>query len=338
MGALAGSWVISVIGARRTLIAGAAMVAVAGALRGLGPSVPVLYCLTLLMGLAIACVQPAIPTLIAQWLPGRVGLATGFYSNGLLIAEAVAAAVTLPWILPVAGGSWEVALALWSLPVALTVPYFMGMAGPEPKRRPPSFSTANWRRILQGNTWRLGIVLGGASSIYYGANAFIPEYLSTNHHQAMIGVDLTALNLGQLPAAWLLAILPGLLLGRRWPFFTGSALAVAGLAGFVFTAGAWPILFAATLGFTAAFFMVLTLALPPLLAEPGEVHLVSACVFFTGYGITFLTAVGGGALWDASGVATAAFVPILVAAVGCLLASFGFRFDRARAGETVSEA
>src|SRR4029077_7999126 len=74
--AVPGSLLIARIGARRALIVGMVLMAVASGLRGAWTSIPVLFWMTALMSAGIAVTQPAIPTLVGEWLPTRVGLAT----------------------------------------------------------------------------------------------------------------------------------------------------------------------------------------------------------------------------------------------------------------------
>ena len=118
--AVGGSLMIARIGARRAMILGLLLVAAAGAVRGLGPSVPMLFGMTFLMAAGIAVSQPAAPTIVGEWFPASIGFATAVYVNGLLVGEAIGAALTLPVVLPLAGGSWGGALAAWSIVVALT--------------------------------------------------------------------------------------------------------------------------------------------------------------------------------------------------------------------------
>jgi len=116
---LAGSLLISRVGARRAVILGLLLIAGGGALRGIGPSLFFLFAMTLVMGVGIAIVQPGLPSLVAVWLPRRVGIATASFSNGFLIGEILPAALTVPWVLSLVG-SWEAALAFWSIPVLVT--------------------------------------------------------------------------------------------------------------------------------------------------------------------------------------------------------------------------
>ena len=73
---------------------------------------------TVMMGAGIAIMQPAIPPLVRDWMPDRIGFGTAVYINGLLVSEIIAVALTIPIVLPLAGGSWRVALVIWAMPVA----------------------------------------------------------------------------------------------------------------------------------------------------------------------------------------------------------------------------
>jgi CP family cyanate transporter-like MFS transporter len=72
---------------------------------------------------------------------------------------------------------------------------------------------------------------------------------------------------------------------------------------------------AGVLGFIAAYILVLTFALPPLLAEPNDVARLSAGTFAIGYTTTFFVTLLSGAIWDATHVPATAFVPVLAAAI-----------------------
>src|SRR5881296_1818377 len=43
-----------------------------GALRGFGPSTPVLFASTFFMGIGVAVSQPAFPSLVREWFPARI--------------------------------------------------------------------------------------------------------------------------------------------------------------------------------------------------------------------------------------------------------------------------
>src|SRR5438094_9359634 len=111
-----GSLLIARLGVRGALVAGLGTVALFGALRGYGPSVPVLFTSTFLMGIGVAVTQPAFPALVREWFPRRIAIATAVYSNGILIGETLPTALTTPvGVLPLAHGAWRWSLTFWSV-------------------------------------------------------------------------------------------------------------------------------------------------------------------------------------------------------------------------------
>src|SRR3979411_1484758 len=116
-----GSLLIAKLRVRRALLIGLCMVGVFRALRRFGPSTPVLYTATFLMGVGVAVSQPAFPSLVREWFPRRIAIATAVYSNGILIGETIPTALTTPvGVLPLARGDWRWALALWSVLVLVS--------------------------------------------------------------------------------------------------------------------------------------------------------------------------------------------------------------------------
>ncbi len=321
-GALFGALLLARTGAIRALIAGLALAGAAGALRGLGPDIAVLFVMTVLMGLGIAIMQPAMPTLVGRWLPEHVGLATALYVNGLLVGEIIGAALTTSFALPLAGGSWGGALAIWSLPLAANVALLLWALAQGLVARPglkgaqaPARWWPDWRNAAM---LRCGLMLGCASTSYFTSNAFLPDYLHATGRGALVEATLTVLNAAQLPASFLLLAVGDRLAGRAWPLVLVGLMAVLATAGLVLIGGdTAPLVCAGLLGFGAAFVLILTLALPPLLAAPGDVHRFSAGVFLIGYAISFVSPVVSGALWDATHVPALAFAT--VAAAGGIL-------------------
>lgn len=315
--AIPGSLLIARIGARRALIAGLLLVAVASALRGLGPSVPMLFLMTFLMGAGVSVMQPALPSLVSRWFPSAPAMATAVYANGLLIGETLAAGFTLALVVPLAGGGWASTLALWAVPVALTAALIAGFT-PEGQRtaRHGLLWWPDWRDSL---VWRIGLMQSGCGTIYFGANAFIPDYLHAIGQGGLTGLCLGVLNAGQLPASFLILLFARRLAGRKEPVVAVGLLAFLGLAGLLSQVPALMILGAGLDGFSAGFILILTLALPPLLAPAGDVHRLSAGAYTLGYAGSFLLPLLGGAAADASGVVATVFLPVAVGGVLVLL-------------------
>jgi CP family cyanate transporter-like MFS transporter len=164
--------------------------------RGVG----VLYATTMLMGVGLAIAQPALPTLVRQWMPSRTGLATAAYSSGMVVGPIAPVSLSLPFLLPLVGG-WPGVLAAWSLPVLLiaAVIFFVAPNRSHHQARSVGPSSIKWNSSL---VWRLGFIFAGTNSVYFGGNAFLPGYLTV----AVRPDVLAAFNLGQLPATFLLGM------------------------------------------------------------------------------------------------------------------------------------
>lgn len=333
--AVLGSLVIHRVGSRRALIFGLWLLAVAAALRGAGPSAPVLFGMTFVMGCGISVCQPALPSLVAQWFKRRIGLATASYSNGLLVGEMAAAGLMIPVILPLVQGSWELAVALWSIPVAITallVARFTEHQPPLEARRAGQW----WPDWQDRQTWHLGLLLGLGQIAYWVPNAFVADYLKSVGHPEYIAVSLASLNAAQIPASLLVAALPRLLIQKRLPMLLDGILIVLAAAGLMTSAPQLAAFWAGLLGFAGAFIFVLNLALPPLLAAPEDVHRLSAGIFSISYTCAFVGPLVGGAIWDATGVPATAFLPAAIGAA--IMAWLAATVDLTRARSRPSPA
>ncbi len=335
--AIPGAALVARFGALPTLTGGLLLAALSGALRGISPDTLTLFAITLVMSAGIAVMQPALPRIVREWLPGRVGLATAVYSNGMLGSEALSASLTIPLVLPLAGGSWRLSLAFWSLPV-LVAAWLLVREG---RRRPAPAVPV--RRALGGAqhwwpdwhdplTWDLGLVMGCASGTYFGVNAFLPGYLLGSGRAGLLGEALAAINIAQIPATVILFFCAQRLCVRRLPYVVMGGLAAVGVLGLMLMAGAWVILWSALIGFCCAALITLALTLPPLLSQPGEVQRLAGAAFTIGYGWAVAIPIVGGLGWDLSARPAAAFVP--AAACGLVIVLLGARFHFRHAVES----
>jgi CP family cyanate transporter-like MFS transporter len=92
-------------------------------------------------------------------------------------------------------------------------------------------------------------------------------------------------------------------------------LSVAAAGAIVLGDGLWATIGAGIIGFCCAFILILALALPPLLAAPGDVHRVSAGMFTISYTCAVVIPIMSGASWDLSEKPAAAFMPIALCGV-----------------------
>jgi CP family cyanate transporter-like MFS transporter len=331
--AVPGSLLIARIGPRRALIFGLCVVGVSSALRGVGPSAPVLFAMTLCMGVGISFCQPTLPTLARQWFPHMVTRATGFWSNGLLVGELLSASLTLPVVLPLVG-SWEASFVVWSVPVLVTAMLVAGGTPHVPRRAglPRPQGMPDW---ASGRMWRLGLFQSSASMVYFGANTFIPDYLHATGQADLVGLALASLNGLQVPASVVIGLVPLNILARPLASYAVAMATLASL-GVVLTLPGLPLVLAAgVFGFCAAYILVLSFALPALLAEPAEVARLSAGTFAISYSTAFVVTLVAGAVWDATHVEASAFLPVL--AGSAIIASLGPSLVLAAAGSARPE-
>ena len=317
--AVPGSLLIARLGVRTALVVGLGVTAIGGALRGALPDVAWLYAMTIAMGAGVAIMQVTMPPAVRAWLPERIGFATAVYTNGLLIGEILPVALMLPLVLPLVGGSWQWGFVVWSVPVAIIAIVVLALAGRQASANSAKTATTakrrwwpDWNNPL---IWRLGIMLGTINATYFATNAFLPDYLRSNGQSEWISAALTGLNVGQLPASFMLLAVAGRLERKAWPYVVCGLLCVIATVGIVFGTGAWIVAAATLQGFAAAAILILVLALPPLLSPPDDVHRVTAAMFTISYSCAVIVPVISGLLWDLSGVAAMAFLPIALCGI-----------------------
>ena len=308
--AVPGSLLIARLGIRAALVVGLALTAIGGALRGSVFSIGWLYAMTVAMAAGVAIMQVSMPPTVRAWLPHRIGFGTAVYTNGLLIGEILPVALMLPLVLPLVGGQWQWGFVVWSVPVAIIAILVMAFAPGETTANGVSTRRRWWPDWSNSLIWRLGIMLGTVNATYFATNAFIPDYLRSNGQSEWISATLAGLNIGQLPASFLLLLFAGRLEGKVWPYVVCGLLEIVLTAGLVVGSGPWIVAAGILQGFAAAAILILVLALPPLLSPPDDVHRVTAAMFTISYSCAVIVPVISGLAWDITGIASSAFVPI----------------------------
>jgi CP family cyanate transporter-like MFS transporter len=314
--AIPGSALIARFGALATAIIGLVVTGLGSALRGAAPDVWLLYGATIVTGFGVAVMQPSMPPLVRAWLPDRIGFATAVYTNGLLIGEILPVALMIPVVLPLVGGSWRLAFLAWGLPcLAIAASLYAFAPRPAAARLESSVPRRWWPDWKSSLLWRLGLMLGGVNAAYFSTNAFLPDYLTQLGRADLIGPGLTALNVGQLPASFLLLALVGRVEKRAAAYLIFGVLTLAGALGIVFGNGLVIVAAAAVVGFAASAVLILMLTLPPLLSPPEDVPRMAAGMFTISYSCAVIVPIVSGLVWDATGVPATGFVPIAVAAL-----------------------
>jgi len=312
--AIPGSLLIARFGAVTTVVAGLLITALGSALRGMAPDVLALYAATVVTGFGVAVMHPSMPPLARSWMPDRIGFATAVYANGLLMGEIWPVMLMSPVVLPLVGGSWRLAFALWALP-CIAVAAIIVAAAPRGHKINDASRHRWWPDWGSGLLWRLGLVLGGVNASYFTTNHFLPDYLNQTGYGDLVGPALVVLNVAQLPGSFLLLWLAGRFERRSATYVFLGAMTLVGAIGIILGNG--PIILASTglIGFSAASLLILVFALPPLLNRSEDVPRMAAGMFTISYSCAVIVPILGGIAWDLTGEPAAAFVPMALSVV-----------------------
>ncbi|HLH60085.1 MAG TPA: MFS transporter [Ktedonobacteraceae bacterium] len=125
------------VGSRPAVIIGLALLAGGTFLRVLsvrvtpGPGAALLFLFTLLFSMGVALTQTTIPVLIRHWFPAQIGFVSALFSDGLIIGEAVAAGITVPLMLRLAGkDGWAATFIFWGVPIVVLFILWLWLAPP----------------------------------------------------------------------------------------------------------------------------------------------------------------------------------------------------------------
>lgn len=317
LAAVPGALLVHRLGTFRTLLIGIVVTAIAGAGRGGATNIWTLFAATLVMGFGVAIMQPALPALVREWMPRRVALGAATSTNGLVMGGMLAPAFTVLLILPLVGDNWRYALIAWTAPVLLTAAAFVLFAprtvtpvpldGPVVSRWWP-----DWR---SPQLWLLGLTFGSNNAMYYGANAFVPDYLVSHGRADLIGPALACLNGAQLVASLLLLPVADRL--QRWralPYLVFGPMSLLAALGLMASSGVLVVMWAGIIGFSTAVTFAVMLALPPMLSRPGDVHRTAAGMFTISYSCAVIVPTLSGGLWDMTGVPWTVFIGLAACA------------------------
>ncbi|MGC1447579.1 MAG: MFS transporter, partial [Xanthobacteraceae bacterium] len=312
--AVPGALLIARFGILPALVMGLLINAFGSAARGIYPDAISLYVSTMIMAAGVAIMQPSLPPLVRTWFPQRIGFATAVYTNGLLVGETLAVALTIPLVLPLVNDSWRLSFVAWSAPVLLTALLVIACVSTLGGTSQAAVSTnrkwwPDWRQPL---IWRLGLILGSINAMYFVTNAFLPDYVVAAGRPDLIGKSLTALNFCQLPASFVMLGLAGRLVKEPWAYRVTGGVAALCIVGMMTMTGYWIVFWSGLLGFITAVTLILTLALPSVLGAPDDVHRTSAGMFTISYSVAMVLSVVGGWLWDLTGLPVAGLAPAAV--------------------------
>ena len=318
LAAVPGAFLIARVSARSAVAVGLVLLGAGTLLRALAPSALPIFSFTVVLSLGIAIAQPAMTVLVRQWFPNHIGLATGIYSNGLIIGEVIAASLTIPTLTLLGPDNWRGTFILWGIPIVVTLALWLALA---PRARWGATARGSVRWQAGWNTWRgwrLGLLLGSGSLVYFAMNTWIPNYEKAIGRGAEYPLALSILNDMQLPASIMVVVFARLLAGRRWPIIASGALCVVGIFGWLFAPAA-SLLWVGMLGLGSSAVFLLSLALPALLAPEAEVAGYTGLMLTLGYTNAFFGPLIGGSIWDITGTPALVFLPVILASFGQII-------------------
>ncbi len=326
LGAIPGAIFIARAGPLSALVASLVLLAIASASRGLAPPVMLIFLGSVMTGFAIAVMQPALPALVLRWSPGYAALASAVYMNGMLMGEFIGAGFTLPLLMPVTGGSWRLALVVWSLPAlgvaaAIATAHWRkwvpnAPASGAPSARPPSARPPSARPPWRDpRLWQLGVVMGAASAGYFGTNAYLPTVLQDQQQGERLAEYLFVFNGAQVVGSVTMVVLATRLVARRLPILLMSWLVVIAIVGVIFGSDWFTLVAAVTLGFATCVQLILVVALVPQIKDATTAAPYAAGIFAISYLLGFLMPLIGGIATDITGDTRLPLAACLVLAV-----------------------
>ncbi len=148
--------------------------------RGGAFNVWTLFAATLVMGFGIAIMQPALPTLVREWVPQRTCSAAAMATNGMLMGGTLASELHHSVGAAARRRSWRLDLVVWSAPVLLIALVFMLLAPHKATacaRRRRHRGTCWWPDWKNPLIWLLGLTFG-ANNTHVFRRQRLPARLS----------------------------------------------------------------------------------------------------------------------------------------------------------------
>ncbi|WP_025272828.1 CynX/NimT family MFS transporter [Haloglycomyces albus] len=262
-----------------------------------GPLLFLVFSACALAGGAVGNV--AVPGIVKQYFPSKIGPLMTTYSVSLAVGTAIAAATTVP--IHDMTDSWAFTLAIWALPALLAASVWL--VWPQPAAAKSGGENAKLDGVLRTKlAWMFMLFFGGQASIAYIGMGWLPRILRYN------GLD--AHEAGALFGLYtLVVIVPSMVVpmlaasrgSQRLLFVCLSTFSPLGLLGLWFIGGPLTWLWVVLFGFGMGMFP-LALTLFTLRARtPAGTEALSAFTQSAGYLMAGLGPFAVGALFGASG-------------------------------------
>lgn len=303
------------VGLDRTLLAGLLVLALGITLRSLD-GVVALYAGAGVAGTAIAVMNVAMPGVVKQHFPTKVGAYTGVYVSALVIGAATASAAVIP-LEHATGYGWRGVSALLAIPAVLAALLWAPQAfGRQPS---PANGPRPFRAMLRSKvTLKITVFMGLQSLTFYIMLAWLPTIFQESGVSAeQAGYLLSLSSLAQVVGTLGAPVHAGRRASQAPHVVVAAVLTIAGYLGMLLAPTTVPWLWMIVLGVGQGASLALVLLIITLRApDPSSVTALSAIAQSAGY---VLAAVGPfviGILRQESGGWT---VPLLAGLACCLV-------------------
>jgi CP family cyanate transporter-like MFS transporter len=304
------------VGTRVAIGACLAGIAAFGLARAVAPGAPLVFALTLPIGVGMGLAGALMPVAVKEHFAHRPAFASGIYTTGIQVGSALSSAVAVP--IAAAWGGWRVALVVFSACTILVFAGWMLLTPPDRQRASSAPPRLPWGRAL---VWGLVAVFALQSIVYYGLVAWMPDSFQERGWSAeAAGALLAVMSVGAVAGGLLVPYLADRGGSRRqWLALCAGALLVATIGIAAVPEGGWAWATLAGFGIGATFPLTMTLPLD-VAHGPAETGAVVGLMLGGGYTITALGPLALGAVRDMTGSFSTSLW-VLVAVAGAFVAS-----------------
>ncbi len=301
---------------RRRTVALALVVLVVSMASRLAAHIPWVLTLSVLFaGVGIALAAGLVPSVVRDQLPHRVGVATGVWTGAMMTSAALGGALTVP--LALWWGSWQAALAFWSVPALIALIVWSRVEGwkdaPQVRDRPAvALRSMPWR---SRPAWAVTGFLLTNSVVFYTLLAWLaPSFVDRGWSQEDAGFLFGAFTVSQVFAALAMPFVAERVRARRVLYAGFITLCIIGIIMVGVTPPGMAVVWVLVVGFTLGGTFAMGLALLSEYAHDAHSSArLTAMAFFVTYSTAALGPIVAGALLDAGWAWSGVYALVAVA-------------------------
>ena len=222
-----------------------------------------------LAGLGVANVM--MPAVVKHYFPKRVGFMTGIYAMGISLGTTIGAAATAP-ISNALSDDWRLALWVWALPAALTIPFWLPFLRDRVQRpagsasrndrvvhpatpMPAADAPSPWRLTHSRTAWAMAIFFGLQVSVIFCSMGFLAQiFRDAGVSSDVAGLLLAVAMVIGVPVSLVLPTIAGRLRSQGVLVIGLAAFGLAGFAGLWLAPAALPWVWAFLIGVASTSF------------------------------------------------------------------------------------